>query len=70
MKILSSFTHPQIVPNLYECKKNSILKNVFNQTFSGNQFHGNVFTYCGIQRLPATLVTNIFHNSFSNQQNK
>jgi len=41
MKILSSFTHPQVVSNLYEFlssaeqKKGDILKNVGNQTVDG-----------------------------------
>jgi len=41
MKILSSFTHPQVVPNLYEFissvehKKKDILNNVGNQPVDG-----------------------------------
>ncbi len=40
MKILSSFTHPHVVPNLYECLcsaegKEDILKNVGNRAVLG-----------------------------------
>ncbi len=43
MKILSSFTHPQVVPNLYEFisavdNKRRILKNVGNQSFGGSHW--------------------------------
>jgi len=34
MKILSAFTHPQVVPNLLNTKED-ILKNVVNQTGPG-----------------------------------
>jgi len=41
MKILSSFTHPQVVPKMYEFflllnTKEDILKNVGNQTVDGS----------------------------------
>ncbi len=44
MKILSSFTHPQVVPNLYEClcsaeHKEDILKKVCNQAVLGTIDH-------------------------------
>jgi len=39
MKILSSFTHPQVISNLHEylssAKHKDILKNVSNQTVDG-----------------------------------
>ncbi len=35
-QILSSFTHPQVVPNLYGKTKEDILKNVGNQTVAGS----------------------------------
>jgi len=36
IKILSSFTHPQVIPNLYEFhQKDDIMKNMDNQTFDG-----------------------------------
>ncbi len=43
MKILSSFTHPQVVPNLYEClcsaeHKEDILKNVGNKAILGHHW--------------------------------
>jgi len=40
MKILSSFSHPQVVPNLYEFLiKEDILKNVGNQFRVAIKFH-------------------------------
>ncbi len=37
MKILSSFTYPQVVPNLYECLcSEEILKKVCNQAALGH----------------------------------
>jgi len=49
MKILSSFTHPHVVPNLYEF----LLKIVGNRTVDslltsivGNKYHSAVIGYC------------------------
>lgn len=41
MKILSSFTRPNIIPNLYDFLKSTkeILKNVVNQTLAPPMFH-------------------------------
>ncbi len=36
MKIWSSFTHPQVIPDLYGKRKDDILKNVGNQTVAGS----------------------------------
>ncbi len=56
MKILSSFTHPQVVPNLYEVfvllnTKEDILKNVGNRAVLGHQYF---FSYYGSQWCPKT----------------
>ncbi len=48
MKILSSYTHPQVIPNLQDFfllllnTKEDILKNVGNQTVAGNYWLNTV----------------------------
>ncbi len=74
MKILSSFTHPQVVPNLYEClvllnTKEDVLNNV---GFWGTIDFHSIFVLLWKSMVPQnSLVTNFLQNIFlSVQQNK
>ncbi len=61
MENLSSFTHPQVVPNLYECivllnRKEDILKNVGDRAVLGAPLTFIVFfSYYGVNGAPELL---------------
>ncbi len=60
MKILSSFTHPQVVPNLYECLCSAEHKGRYSEECGKQQFWGTIdfhsifFSYYGSQWCPKT----------------
>ncbi len=63
MKILSSFTHSQVVPNLYEClySAEDILKNVGTEQFWGTiDVHNNFFPTMEVNGAPKTACLQIF----------
>ncbi len=69
MKILSSFTHPQVVPTLYEClcsaeHKERYSKECGKQSRSGAPLTSIViyFSYYGSQWCPKTALLHTFFN--------
>ncbi len=76
MTILSSFTHSQIVPTLYEClysaeHREDILKNVETERFWGIIDVVVFLSYYEVNDAPNSLITNFLQNIFlCVQQNK
>ncbi len=58
MKIVSSFTHPQVVPNLYECLCSAEHKGRYSEECGKQSSHGatltSCFSYYGSQWCPKT----------------
>ncbi len=61
MKIRSSFTHPQVVPNLYECLCSAEHKGRYSEECGKQSSYGApltsivyIFSYCGSQWCPKT----------------
>ncbi len=64
MKILSSFTHPQVVPNLYEClcsaeHKGRYSEECWKQSSSGAPLTSIVFFFLLWKRIYFNLLGNI-----------
>ncbi len=77
MKILSSFTHPQVVPNLYECLCSAEHKGRYSeecgkQSSSGALLTSIVFFFptMEVNGAPKQPVTNFLQNIFCVRQNK
>ncbi len=67
MKILSSFTHPQVVPNLYECVCFSEHKGRYSEECGKQSSSGSLyfFSYYGSQWCPKTAWLQTFFKIFS-----
>ncbi len=72
MKILSSFTHPQVVPNLYECLCFAEHKGRYSEECGKQSSSGVFFVLLWKSMVPQnSLVTNFLENIFlCVQQNK